>query len=171
MIKMYEKAYCILLGICLLGCSSEQKMPALESIKSTPDVFHNNTLVGLQNDNTYVVSTSQKIDPAGKTITFPGRAYDLALNTDETILAVKNMTNVVFFNVQDQSIMQTLPLPPKGGSSFNGINWNSEDKKCWITDKNGFLRSAAMNENGLFYWKDEIALPSLDKKSSYPGGF
>ncbi len=42
-----------------------------------------------QSNNSYVVSTSQIIDPAGKTVTFPGRPVDLALNTTETILAVK----------------------------------------------------------------------------------
>lgn len=28
-----------------------------------------------------------------------------------------------------------------------------------------------MDENGLFVWDDEIILPSLEKKSPYPGGF
>lgn len=160
----------LLIIILVFGCTAKKEKSSLDDIKINPDLFGREAMVGLQNDETYIVSTSQIIDPAGETITFPGRPVDLALNPEETILAVKNMSDIVFFNVQNQSILQTLKLP-KGGSSFNGIGWNTADKKLWVTDSRGFIRSAMMEENGLFVWKDEIALSSIDNKSSYPGGF
>jgi YVTN family beta-propeller protein len=124
--------------------------------------------VGPQNNGSYVVSTSQVIDPAGKTVVFPGRAVDLALNPKETILAVKNMRDIIFFNIQNQSIMQTLQFP-KAGSTFKGIDWSS-NTEIWVTDDKGFLRSAKIDKSGLFRWNDSIFLPGPDKKGSYPGG-
>lgn len=100
-------------------------MDEIEKVKRDKDSFGKESLVGPQSGNAYVVSTSQVIDPAGKTITFPGRPVDLALNSNETILAVKNMTGIVFINVANQSIIQTLELP-KGGCTFKGIGWSAD---------------------------------------------
>lgn len=151
-----------------LGCTSAKK-PAMEYIKETDDKFGNESLVGPRDDDSYIVSTSQIIDPAGETVIFPGRAVDLALSPDETILAVKNMQNVVFFDVNTRRISQTLKLP-RGGSSSNGIGWDRK-KKLWITDSKGFLRSASMSEKGSFEWQDEIFLQGPDKLGSFPCGF
>jgi YVTN family beta-propeller protein len=167
----YLHDFCILLILLFaIACNKKGEVPALTLMSGNADQFQKETLVGPRKDNSYVVSTSQIIDPAGKTVAFPGRPVDLALNFEETIMAVKNMSDIVFFDVRNQSITQTLKLP-RGGSSFYGISWNSGDKKFWTTDSRGFLRSAMMDENGLFVWKDEIALSSADKQSSYPGGF
>ena len=145
-------------------------MDEIEKVKRDKDSFGKESLVGPQSGNAYVVSTSQVIDPAGKTITFPGRPVDLALNSNETILAVKNMTGIVFINVANQSIIQTLELP-KGGCTFKGIGWSADDKKVWVTDEKGFLRSAKLTDKGLFGWDDQILLPGIDKDGPYPGGF
>lgn len=141
-----------------------------EDFSKDQDTFQKETLVGPQSNFSYVVSTSQIIDPAGVTVIFPGRPVDQALNSEETILAVKNMQNIVFLNVKTQTILQTLDLPGSG-NSYNGIAWSSSDNKLWITDSKGFLRSTKIDEKGSFEWEDEIYLPSLDKQSSYPGGF
>lgn len=152
--------------------------------------FDRKSIVGQQKNTSYVVPTSQIIDPAGMTVTFPGRPVDLALNPDETILAVKNLSDIVFFDTAGQTIRQTLKLP-KGGNTFTGIGWSDKGKKVWTTDSRGFLRSAKMLDNGQFAWNDEILLPTtissdgkfgwenevLDKSSKavngleYPGGF
>ena len=166
----YFQLIYVLISLNLLGCTSKKIVTALENMKENQVAFPEQTFVGPQNNGTYVVPTSQIIDTAGKTETFPGRPVDLALNSEETILAVKNMSNVVFFDVANQSIIQTLKLP-KGGNTFKGIGWSSKDKKVWITDDQGFLRSAKMDENGSFVWDDKIILPGIDKDGSYPGGF
>ncbi len=159
----------VLLSACSIRCISQAKLQAVKKVKNNKDTFRKEAFVGPQSNNTYVVPTSQIINPAGKTITFPGRPVDVALNAHETILAVKNMSDVVFLNAKNQSIIQTLELP-KGGNTFKGISWSPDDKKVWITDNRGFLRSAKMDERGLFAWDDTIMLPGTDKKSSYPGG-
>ena len=129
-------------------------------------------MVGPQDDGTHVVATSQIINPAGNTVVFPGRPTDLALNNAETILAVKNKSDLTLFDVDSQTIKQTLKLP-KGGNTFVGIAWSSNDSIVWTTDTSGFLRSAIMGENG-FSWHKEIVLKGPKKEDnnrSYPGGF
>jgi YVTN family beta-propeller protein len=158
--------------------------------KIVKDRVEKNSHIGKQKDETYTVPTFQIIDPAGITVTFPGRPVDLALNPDETILAVKNLKDIVFFDTQNQTIKQTLNLP-EGGNTFTGIHWSDNGQKVWTTDTRGFLRSAKLQANGLFAWSDAILLPSktsstgqfawenevLDKSTlakggrAYPGGF
>jgi YVTN family beta-propeller protein len=158
--------------------------------KSGNDKFEKKSLVGKQNDGSYIVPTSQIIDPAGVTITFPGRPVDLALNPGETILAVKNLDNIVFFDAVAQTIRQTLNLP-EGGNTFTGIAWSDNGQKVWTTDTRGYLRSAKLQANEMFAWSDEILLPAKNlsngkfpwedkalyktKKTidnrAYPGGF
>ncbi len=90
--------------------------------------FDKKSLVGKQKDESYIVPTSQIIDPAGTTITFPGRPMDIALNPGETILAVKNLKDIVFFDALNHSIKQTLTLP-EGGNTFTGIAWSDNGQK------------------------------------------
>ena len=104
--------------------------------KPGKDKFGKRALVGKQKDDTYIVPTSQIIDLAGTTITFPGRPMDIALNPDETILAVKNLKDIVFFNAVAKTIKQTLTLP-EGGNTFTGIGWSNNGQKVWTTDTRG----------------------------------
>lgn len=166
-------------------------LSAQEKVKTREDKFEKKSLVGKQEDGSYIVPTSQIIDPAGVTITFPGRPIDLALNPEETILAVKNMYNIVFFDAASQTIRQTLNIPDDGGNTFTGIAWSDNGKKIWTTDTRGYLRSAKLQVNGMFAWSDAILLPAKNlsngkfpwenkalyktKKTiddrAYPGGF
>ncbi len=131
-----------------------------QNIKKVPkDKFDKKSLVGKQKDESYIVPTSQIIDPAGTTVTFPGRPVDLALNPDETILAVKNLKDIVFFETKTNAIKQTLVLP-EGGNSFTGISWSNNGEKVWTTDTRGYLRSAKLQVNGSFAWEEAILLPS-----------
>src|SRR4051794_2108502 len=97
-------------------CFISISLSAQKTKSVVKDRFERNSIAGKQKDGTYVVPTSQIIDAAGTTITFPGRPVDLALNPDETILAVKNLTDIVFFDVANQSIKQTLALPQGGNT-------------------------------------------------------
>jgi YVTN family beta-propeller protein len=147
-----------------------------------------NSKVGPLSDSSYLVATTQVIDPVGETITFPGRPVDLSLNRSEKTLAIKNLNSIVFVDVNQRKIIQTLKVP-EAGNTFTGIAWSGagNDEKVWTTDTKGYLRSAKINNDGLYYWVDEFLLPELgkkdkngldpggltviDKKSVYPGGF
>ena len=158
----------ILLSVFLTGCTPGTRNFGFEKVDE--EDLGKEYLVGPQSNESFVVATSQIIDPAGETIVFPGRPVDQALNQEETILAVKNMQNIVFFNIRTRSISQTLKIPGSG-SSYNGIGWEPGENKVWVTDSRGSLRSARMGNDSLFAWMDEIKLPGFDTKSSYPGGF
>jgi YVTN family beta-propeller protein len=154
------------------------------------DKFAKKSRVGKQKDGSYIVSTSQIIDPAGNQVTFPGRPTDLAISSSERLLAIKNMQDILFMDVATRSITQTLPLP-SGGNTFTGIGWSNGDQTVWTTDTKGYLRSATLQSDGSFAWAEEILLPSqilpggkfaweneiLDKSArgrnglEYPGGF
>lgn len=143
-----------------------------EALQKAPDAFFERALVGPQNDGTYIVATTQRIDPAGENIIFEGRPVALALNTDETILAVKNMKDMVFMDAASGKISQTLKIP-KGGNTFTGILWSDHGEKVWTTDTKGKLRSAKKQEDGSFDWEDEILMPGPDESDAdgaYPGG-
>lgn len=145
--------FLFLSSLAVSNCLNAQKKGAVK------DRFEKKSIVGKQKDGSYIVPTSQIIDPAGTTIAFPGRPVDLALNPGETILAVKNLSNIVFFDALNQSIKQSLALPA-GGNTFTGIGWSDNGTKVWTTDTRGYLRSAKLQGNGLFAWSDTILLPS-----------
>ncbi len=145
----------ILLLVCCCKNINAQYDPAKAKTK-----FDKKALVGQQVDRSYIVPTSQIIDPAGTTVTFSGRPMDIALNPDETILAVKNLYNIVFFDAASQTIKQTLRLPDDAGNTFTGIAWSDNGEKVWTTDTRGFLRSAKLQTDGMFAWDDAISLPA-----------
>lgn len=185
--RSLRMAYCflVLATCCIATVSNAQKTKW-----PVKDKFDKKALVGNRGGDSYVVPTSQIIDPAGTTITFPGRPVDLALNADETILAVKNLSDIVFFDVKNNSVKQTLTLP-EGGNTFTGIGWSANGQKVWTTDTRGYLRSAKLKADGSFAWDDQILLPAeflndgslsseneiLEKNTravkgrQYPGGF
>lgn len=164
-----------LIGILILAnCSSDTgSNRSRVKFTDTLDLFNRRAMVGPQGDGTHVVATSQIINPAGNTVVFPGRPTDLALNNEETILAVKNKSDVIFFDVANQSIIQTLKVPG-AGNTFVGIAWSSNDSLVWTTDTKGLIRSAKLGDDGSFDWHEKIALkgPEGEKNNrSYPGGF
>lgn len=155
------------------GTKEEKQVPWLDQVlHNSPDPFFERALVGPQEDGTYIVATTQRIDPAGENITFQGRPVDLALNPDESTLTVKNMSDIVFIDTKSHEIIQTLGIP-KGGNTFTGIAWSDHGQKVWTTDTKGKLRAATKQESGSFEWTDEILLPGpgeRDKDGAYPGG-
>lgn len=157
----------------LLACEKDSNNSDLDASEKSPeDIFFEQAVVGPQDDGTYVVATTQRVDPAGITLQFPGRPVDLALHPNQTLLAAKNKSDLVFMDVPSRTIGQVLPLPA-GGNTFAGISWSADGKKVWTTDTRGFLRSAAVQDDGTYGWESEILLPgpSEDDKNPYPGGF
>ncbi len=146
--------------LLLSDCSSVKEAGTQSLLRSARDTLSEQAMVGPQGNGAYVVTTSQIIDPAGKTLTFPGRPVDLALNPEGTILAVKNIQDLVFFDVIRQSILQVLPLPAGTSNTFTGIAWSNNGQKVWTTDTKGYIRSAKMTDGGVFDWDDAFHLPS-----------
>jgi YVTN family beta-propeller protein len=165
---MDRKTYFYLFVIILLFSTCVNRRYVSET-GSSDNLFSNKEItVGEQDRGKYIVSTSQIVDPVGSSITFPGSSVDVASSPDDNLLAIKNSSGVVIIDRKTRKILQTLKYP-RGGSSFYGIEWIS-NQKIWVTDNRGYLRSAVMDKNGEFTWKEAINLPGFDKESSYPGG-
>lgn len=140
-------------------------------LQMEPDVAFHKAVVGPQEDGTYVVATTQRIDPAGESVAFEGRPVDLALSPDEGTLAVKNRHELVLIDVASREVTQKLRLP-KGGSSWTGVAWARDGSMVWTTGTDGTFRSAARQEDGSFAWKDEFAMPEPSVGGSpAPAGF
>lgn len=154
------------------GCVTIQHPSGMdEALRRGPTAFLEKAVVGPQDDGTYVVPTTQVVDPAGKTLLIPGRPVDLALSPDESLLAVKNRKDLVFVDMARNEVVQTLALP-KEGNSFHGIAWSRDGQRIWTTDCEDALRVAARGPDGTFAWADVILLPGPgNKEGSASGGF
>ncbi len=165
----------LLIVIFLSACVHREKkqLSWIDQVLEKPsDPYFETALVGPQDDSTFIVATTQRIDPAGVNITFSGRPVDLALNADETVLAVKNMSDIVFIDTRSHDIIQTLGIP-KGGNTFTGIVWDNSSQTVWTTDTKGRLRGAKKGEDGKYAWTVEMLLPGpndKDVEGAYPGG-
>ncbi len=151
---------------------AEGPAPGLErSLAEGPKAFLDMAVVGPQGDGTWVVATTQIIDPAGESILFPGRPVGVALSPDQKTLAVKSMREVVFIDPADWSILQQLAMPG-AGASFHGIAWAPDGQTLWVTSATTDFIGATRGEDGAFSWTHEIALPGPDGAgNSAPGGF
>ena len=175
----------ILFLLCTAGCISTQYPNGIEkALKHPPTDFLEQAVVGPQGEGTYVVPTAQVVDPAGDSVTFPGRPTGLAISPDQTILAVKNDSGLVFIDMNTRKITQKLPVDC-GGNSFCGIEWSADGKTVWTTTAAGYwisqctnlLLGADRDNDGRFCWTSKIELPGIGipgpEGSDYsaPGGF
>src|SRR5438034_10321745 len=94
--------------------------------------------VGVQEDGRIVVPTNQILKPAGKQVTFPGRPVDLAFADDGKTVVVKNMKDLVFLDVKDAKVVQTLPLSGAKDattkSGFSVVGLLVEGKRVYVSD-------------------------------------
>ncbi|GMU93305.1 MAG: phosphoesterase [Candidatus Hydrogenedentota bacterium] len=167
---MRRELLALLGAVAVVGCVTPTPRGITEALRQGPETFLEKAVVGPQDDGTYVVPTTQRIDPAGAALLFPGRPVDLALSPDGKTLAVKNRTDIVFVDVESRTVVQTLRLP-SDGNSFCGIAWSSDGSKVWNSSTEQYLRSAVRGEGGVFAWADEIVLPGpKGDKNPSPGG-
>jgi len=169
---MREWVFCCCVAALAAGCATTNELPGVQrALDAGPDAFLNKAVVGPQGDGTFVVPTTQVLNPAGKTVEFPGRPVDIAVHPDGRLLAIKNRGDVVFFDAVERSIAQTLSMP-KGGSAYCGIAWTNDGSCVWTTAAEAAIHCAARGENGEFAWMKTVELPGPDGKGeSAPGGF
>jgi YVTN family beta-propeller protein len=130
--------------------------------------------VGLQPDGRVVVPTNQILKAAGKQVTFPGRPVDLAFADDGRTLVIKNMKDLVFLDVKEAKIMQTLPLSEakSGGKSggFSVVGLLVADKRVYASDAQMHVRVAERQENGKYQWVDNLELSKPKEGNAHPAG-
>jgi len=179
---VYTRALAVLLCVFFLAtCASTPFAPGVErSLEKPPEDFLAKAVVGPQGDGAYVVPTSHIIDPAGRSIEFPGRPTDLKLSPDESLLVLKTTGrstmagaggDLVFIEMSTGKAVQLLEMP-KGENNFCGLAWTDDGQAVWTTDAEGSLRCARRQADGSFAWAARIVLPGPGGRSaSAPGGF
>ena len=156
----------------MIGCATMRELPGVQrALDAGPDAFLDQAVVGPQGDGTFVVPTTQVLNPAGTTVEFPGRPVGIAVHPEDRLLAIKNRSDVVFFDFADRRVVQTLSLP-KGGSAFCGIAWSADGSRVWTTAAEAAIHCAERGGDGAFAWVKTINLPGPEGKgASAPGGF
>jgi DNA-binding beta-propeller fold protein YncE len=130
--------------------------------------------VGVQADGRIVVPTNQILKPAGQQVTFPGRPVDLALAEEGRVLVIKNNRNLLFLELPNGKVRQTLPLPEVKGKSKFGLSVVGllvEGNRVWTTDAMDHLHSALRQADGSYKWQAPIKLdPPRVKGEAHPAG-
>ena len=137
----------ILFSLLLIHCSIEN-----ENV-----VDKNYSLVGPQPDGSFLVPTNQLLRPAGFQIYFQGRPVDLALSPNGKLLAVLNKNSLELIRVEDRTIIQRLAI--KNGASYNGVAFSKDGSEIYASQSRESIHIAALNENNVLTWKDQIRFP------------
>jgi DNA-binding beta-propeller fold protein YncE len=110
--------------------------------------------VGMQSDGRVVVPTNQILKPAGTAITFPGRPVDLALTDDGKTLVIKNLKNLVFIDVAQAKVRQTLASPV----GFSVVGLLVRRDRIYVSDAQDHVRVAEKQPDGTYKWLKPIKL-------------
>jgi YVTN family beta-propeller protein len=130
--------------------------------------------VGVQPDGRIVVPTNQILHPAGRQISFPGRPVDLAL-TEDGVLIVKNMKDLVFVDPASARVKQTLPLPKplphEESLGFSVVGLLYRKGQVYVSDTRNHVRVAARNPDGSYQWSGRVELsPPAVGGVAHPAG-
>ena len=110
--------------------------------------------IGRQKDGRIVVPTNQILQPAGQQILFPGRPVDLVLIDRGQTLVVKNFKDLVFIDVANGKVKQTLVSPV----GFSVVGLVAESDTIYVTDAKEHLRIARRGIDGNYAWAAPIVL-------------
>src|SRR5207249_3536328 len=102
-----------------------------------------------------------------KQVAFPGRPVDLALTDAGRTLVVKNMRNLVFIDVAEGRIKQTLASP----IGFSVVGLVVQGEHIYVSDAQNHVRVAERLPDGSYQWGKPIALTKPpDGKTAHPAG-
>ena len=123
--------------------------------------------VGMQPDGRIIVPTNQILHPAGKQVTFSGRPVDIAWIRDGKSLTIKNMSSLLFYDLDSGELKA--PLVSRTGFGVTGLL--TKGNQLFVTDASNHLRIADIGENGLYAWKSEVRLtPKNEGGEANPAG-
>ena len=112
--------------------------------------------VGQSGEGSYVVPTSQLIRPAGDTLSYRFRPYDLTLSPDGRFLFVKSDQGLVVVDTAGWRILQILPI--ENGSSIHGIAVNRDGSRVFVTSSLNLFCEGEISPTGTVTWVRKIAL-------------
>jgi YVTN family beta-propeller protein len=122
--------------------------------------------MGKQPDGTFVVATGQRIGPG--TISFKGRASDLALSPDGSVFAVLGPKTVFLCN--ESGVIPGASVDIGGEPAFHGIAWTPDGKRILFSTAKGYVQSIECDGTKLTKGVAIKLLPDGDDRSVVPGG-
>ncbi|HZK60522.1 MAG TPA: hypothetical protein VFC41_00510, partial [Anaerovoracaceae bacterium] len=143
--------HCLLQGLlAVLLLSASLQIQAQNNI--------NNLKIGPQPDGSILVPSNQLLRPAGFQLYMPGRPVDISLISNERFLLVKNMNSLDLIQLNDRSILQTLPYT-KGGSSFTGICSSKDNRRIYVSEASEKILIARFDQSNVLSWEKPILMP------------
>lgn len=135
--------------------------------------------VGRQADRSVILSTGQRLTPAGVQLEFPGRPTAIALNPDgrtATLLSSKGDE----LQVIDLATRNVLQSYGGSGGSFDGIAYNHAGTRLFTSEAGGTVTDLAVAPDGTLKLLNTIASPGVaataatdinsSPNNAYPGG-
>ncbi|WP_235963780.1 bifunctional YncE family protein/alkaline phosphatase family protein [Tautonia rosea] len=105
-----------------------------------------------------LVTTQQRLRPAGTSVEFPGRPVDVAVSPDGSLVVAKDNRGVLLIDAQTWQINQRLAFPD-GGGSMHGIAVSQDGRRFWATSAQSHLYEATLADDGAFAWSRTYDLP------------
>ena len=121
-------------------------------------------LIGLQKDGRILVPTNQVLSPAGEQLTFPSRPVDLAVTADGHTLIVKGKNELIFVDVHNKQIIQTLKIPKEGRTQpgFSVVGLALQGDSVYASDAKNLVRVAKKQPNGRYQWAASLQMQPPD---------
>ena len=124
---------------------------------------------GRQADGSFLVPTSQLIQPAGDTLTFSGRAIDLALSPDAKTAFVKNEQGILVIDTDTWKIRDQIGVGE--GSSIHGIAVRQDGSRVYVSGSNNTLWDGEISSTGtVTFTRKAVLLGSGGRGYSGPCG-
>ena len=129
------------------------------------------TVVGMAGENAAIVSTGQRVQPAGQTLTYGGRPVDMALSPDGKALYLKDDKGVCIVDTAAWTVKQRFSFPKEGGGSLYGILVSKDGKRVWATGAGNTLWELNVGADSALSVGRGILIPGPGGKgASYPCG-
>jgi YVTN family beta-propeller protein len=125
--------------------------------------------VGTTRDGGQLLSTYQKIRPAGESVEFRGRPIDLCLSPTGRWLFAKDNRGILVLDTVKWQIVQELSFP-EGGGSLHGITVHPNGSTLFATNSESTLFEGSIDATGRVTWARKLSLTGFDKKASFPCG-
>jgi YVTN family beta-propeller protein len=109
-----------------------------------------------------VLPDAQLIRPAGKTVAYPGRPFDIALSPDGSEVFIKNATGLTVMDAKDWTVLEQAHYLGEEGSMHGIVTAPGKDGSVnvYVTGSHASILRGAWKPKGGLVWLNPIPLPA-----------
>jgi YVTN family beta-propeller protein len=156
---------CLAIGIIIIWLADS-------SVRANEDNLRKDQ-VGLQKDGSVVVTTDQKISPAGAQVDTGARPNALAFSPDGQkvafLMGQNGGTLVSVVDVKTAQVTQHFS-PPNPGGAPAGILYSKDGTHLYVSETRGLIDILDVAKDGTLSLANRIALPEPDGGTAFPIG-